>query len=63
MYFSTRFTRTEDDSVNTDGAAEVGMEMQIKLDGQSVTSTMEVKDKSSVITQKVSLGQREEDAA
>ena len=35
--FSTGFTSTADDSVNAERAAEVGMEMQIKLDGQSVT--------------------------
>ena len=39
--FSTRFTSTADDSVNAERAAEVGMEMQIKLDGQSVTFTMD----------------------
>ena len=43
--FSTGFTSTADDSVNAERAAEVGMEMQIKLDGQSVTSTMDVKSK------------------
>ena len=45
MSFSTGFTSTADDSVNAERAAEVGMEMQIKLDGQSVTSTMDVKSK------------------
>ena len=30
-------------TVNAERAAEVGMEMQIKLDGQSVTSSMDVK--------------------
>uniref|UniRef100_UPI00358F612F uncharacterized protein n=1 Tax=Myxine glutinosa TaxID=7769 RepID=UPI00358F612F len=39
------FTSTGDDAVNAERAAEVGMEMQIKLDGQSVTSTMDVKSK------------------
>ena len=43
--FSTGFTSTEGDSVNAERAAEVGMEMQIKLDGQSVTSSMDVKSK------------------
>ena len=43
--FSTGFTSTADDSVNAERAAGVGMEMQIKLDGQSVTSTMDVKSK------------------
>ena len=32
--FSNGFTSTEGDSVNAERAAEVGMEMQIKLDGQ-----------------------------
>ena len=42
--FLTGFTSTTDDSVNADErSAEVGMEMQIKLDGQSVTTTMDVK--------------------
>ena len=45
MSFSTGSTSTGDDSVNAERAAEVGMEMQIKLDGQSVTSTMDVKSK------------------
>ncbi|KAJ8385110.1 hypothetical protein AAFF_G00192510 [Aldrovandia affinis] len=43
--FSTGFTSTADDAVNAERAAKVGREMQIKLDGQSVTSTMEVKFK------------------
>jgi len=43
--FSTGFTSTGDDSVNAERAAEVGREMQIKLDGQPVTSTMVVKSK------------------
>ena len=43
--FSTGFTSTANDAVNAERAAEVGREMQIKLDGQSVTSTMEVKFK------------------
>ena len=33
MSFSTGFTSTADDSVNAERSAEVGMEMQIKLDG------------------------------
>ena len=41
MSFSTEFTG--DDSVNANIAAEVGREIQIKLDGQPVTSTMDVK--------------------
>ena len=32
-------------TVNAERTAEVGMEMQIKLDGQSVTSSMDVKSK------------------
>ena len=43
--FSTGFTSTEGDSVNAEREAEVGMEMQIKLNGQSVTSSMDVKSK------------------
>lgn len=43
--FSTGFTSTGDDPVNAERAAEVGREMQKNLDGQSVTSTMEVKSK------------------
>lgn len=43
--FSTGFTSTGDDSVNAERAAEVGMEMQIKLNGQPVTTTMDVKSK------------------
>ena len=43
--FSTGFTCTGDDSVNAERAAEVRIEMQIKLDGQSVTSSMDVKSK------------------
>ncbi|KAF3835714.1 hypothetical protein F7725_028272 [Dissostichus mawsoni] len=43
--FSTGFRSTGDDPVNAERAAEIGREMQIKLDGQSVTSTMEVKSK------------------
>ena len=43
--FSTGFTSTANDLVNAERAAEVGREMQKKLDGQSVTSTMEVKFK------------------
>lgn len=45
MSFSTGFTSTADDTVNAKRAAEVGRDMQIKLDGKSVTSTMEVKFK------------------
>ena len=45
MSFSTGFTSTDGDSVNAERAAEVGMEMQINLDGQSVTSSMGVKSK------------------
>ena len=43
--FSTGFSSTGDDTVNAERAAEVGREMQIKLDGQLVTSTMPVKSK------------------
>ena len=43
--FSTGFTSTANDQVNAERAAEVGREMQKKLDGQSVTSSMEVKFK------------------
>ena len=43
--FSTGFTSTANDAVNAERAAEVGREMQTKMDGQSVTSTMEVKFK------------------
>ena len=45
MSFSTGFTSTADDAVNAERAVEVGREMQTKLDGQSVTSTMEMKFK------------------
>ena len=40
MSFSTGFTSTRDDSVNAERAAEVGIEMEINLDGQSITSTI-----------------------
>lgn len=43
--FSTGFTSTVDDAVNAERAVEVGRQMQMKLDGQSVTATMEVKFK------------------
>ncbi|KAK1893893.1 Chromosome-associated kinesin KIF4 [Dissostichus eleginoides] len=43
--FSTGFRSTGDDPVNAETAAEIGREMENKLDGQSVTSTMEVKSK------------------
>ena len=43
--FSTGFRSTADDAGNAERAAEVGREMQIKLDGKSVTSTMKVKFK------------------
>ncbi|KAF3851192.1 hypothetical protein F7725_012964 [Dissostichus mawsoni] len=45
LSFSTGFRSTGDDPVIAERAAEIGREMQIKLDGQSVTSTMEVKSK------------------
>ena len=45
MSFSTGFTSIANDAVNAERAAEVGREMQKKLDGQPVTSTMEVKFK------------------
>ena len=40
MSFSTGFTSTRDDKVNAERAAEVGIEMEINLDGQSVTLTI-----------------------
>ena len=40
--FSTGFTSTANDGVNAERAAEVGREMQKKMDAQPVTSTMEV---------------------
>ena len=56
--FSTGFTSTTGDAVNAERAAEVARQMQIKLDEQSVTSTMEMKLKvQSVISQKDSQGQ------
>ena len=48
--FSTGFTSTADDSVNAETTDEVGMEMQFKLDGQSVTSTMDVKSKMKALS-------------
>ena len=45
MPFSTGFTSTGADSVNAERAAEVRRDVQIKLDGKSVTSTMDVKSK------------------
>ena len=41
MSLSTEFMSTGNDSINAERAAKVGREMQIKLDGQSVTSTMD----------------------
>ena len=38
----SRLTSTADDAINAERATEVRREMQIKLDGKSVTSTMEV---------------------
>ena len=43
--FSTGFTSTANDGVNAERAAEVGREMQKKMDAQPVTSTVEVKFK------------------
>ena len=43
--FSTGFTSTTGDGVNAKRAAAVGRDMQKKLDGQSVTTIMEVKFK------------------
>ena len=43
--FSTGFTSTANDGVNAHRAAEVGREMQKKMDAQPVTSTTEVKFK------------------
>ena len=45
MFFSIGFTSTAVGSVNAERAAEVGMEMQTMLDGQSATSAMDVKSK------------------
>ena len=45
---STEFTSTADDAVNAERATEIqeiGRQMQIKLDGQPVTSTVGVKFK------------------
>ena len=50
VFFSTGFTSTGDDSVNAERAAEVETEMQIKLDGQSVTLTMDVKSKAQALS-------------
>ena len=50
MSFSTGFTSTGGDSVNAERAAEVGIEMQIKLDGQSVTSSLDAKSKVKALT-------------
>ena len=52
VFFSPGFASTADDAVKAGRATEVGREMQIKLDGKSVTSTMEVNFK----------GQREEES-
>ena len=62
--FSTGFTSTRDDSVNAETAAEVGIEMEINPDGQSVTSTiwMSSQRQSPVITQKDFHGQQDEDS-
>lgn len=43
--FSTGFRSTAEDAVNAETATKVGREMQMKLDGQSVSSVMEVKFK------------------
>ena len=40
MSLSKGFTSTGDDSVNAERAAEVGIEMKVNQDGQSVTSTI-----------------------
>ena len=45
MSFSTESTSTADDAVNADIAIKVGREIQTKLDGKSVTSTMEMRFK------------------
>ena len=42
MSFSTGFTSIRDDSVNAERAAEVGIEMEINLDGQSVPVSQSV---------------------
>ena len=41
MFFSTGFTSTADNAVSADIAIKIWKEMQTKLDGKSVTSTME----------------------
>ena len=46
----SRLTSTADDAINAERATEVGREMQIKLDGKSVTSTMEVKFKINALS-------------
>ena len=43
--FSTGFTSSTDDAVNAERVAEVGREVQINLDGKSLTSTMQIKFK------------------
>ena len=48
--FSTGFTSNANDAVNAERAVEVGREMQMKLDGKSVTSTMEVKFKARALS-------------
>ena len=42
MSFLTVITSTGDDSINGDRAVDVGRAMQIKLDGQSLTLTIDV---------------------
>ena len=46
----SRLTSTADDAINAERATEIGREMQIKLNGKSVTSTMEVKFKVNALS-------------
>ena len=46
----SRLASTVDDAINAERATEVEREMQIKLDGKSVTSTMEVKFKVNALS-------------
>ena len=46
----SRLTSTADDAINAERATEVRRKVQIKLDGKSVTSTMEVKFKVNALS-------------
>lgn len=48
--FSTGYTSNADDTVNVDRAIDIGRKMQMKLDGKSVTHTMEVKFKAQTLS-------------